>query len=406
MCITPHVYAAETAKVLPKNIFRARLVGIQTEEFKQKFNENGQLEDFSRSMNRSLTTRDFVSKNPKLGALVQAMNNVRSGSGDSLMNANLYSEFSLQVNTLLPALEYGLTDTVSLGIRIPIVKRKVHANFRAENINNATALQQQCAGICPAEVSEGLRQVGALNMNTAYFENAIFTEKGYETPHDFEKTEAGDLEFGVKYNFYKKERFYATVQIGARAPTGSSPSMTNVYDKGSGNGSWAAGLQTFQEYEATSYLNLGASQKVTHNFADKHARAVPRDSEDSLPSLRPEDDQVEDVKREQALLFETELSSTVFLMEKSISLSGAYQYLSKGADRYSGNKNLYYEGLAKNTAQERSAAELGMGYSTIPAFRKKKFSVPLEVQALYNMALSGVNVPDYSYVRMDMIVYF
>ncbi|MGE3975664.1 MAG: hypothetical protein AB7F59_14150 [Bdellovibrionales bacterium] len=399
-------WAAETAKVLPKGIFRARVVGIQTQEFSQKFNEHGQIENLSAPLNKSLTAKDLAAQNPKLDQLVQAMNKVQEGSGDKLLNANLYGDFSLQVSTILPALEYGVTDELSVGIRIPIVKRTGRASFRADYTNNAASLKNQLGQLSTPELAAGLDQVGQLQLDTNFFAESVFTKNGYEVPHDFEKTEAGDLEFGAKYNFYKNAGFFATALWGARAPTGSNPSLTNIYDKGTGNGAWATCVQLFQEYEVNPYLMFGAAEKVTYNFTDTRARAVPKDANDALPNVKPEAGQVQDVKREQGMQLDTELSTTVFMLDKTVNMWGAYQYTEKGADKYSGPGELYYEGLGKNSDQVRQAGELGVGYSTVPAFRRKQFSVPMEVQALYNHALSGKNVPDFSYGRMDLIVYF
>lgn len=406
MGLSTAALAAETAKVLPKGIFRARVVGIDTSDITQNYSESGAFQNYSAPLNRSLTTKDFVKQKPELGPLVGALNSLQPGAGDRLINANLYSDFSMNVQTVLPALEYGLTDEVSLGVRAPIVKRKVTANFRAIGVNNGHALLDQGGTLFTPEMNAGLTQVAGLSFNQRFFEESIFTSKGYVVPHDFEKTELGDVEFGAKYNFYKNAGFYATTQLGARAPTGSTQSMTDIYDVGSGGGSWAVGIQMFQEYEVTSYLTFGGSEKFTQNLPDTRARAVPKNADDGLPSLLPQDGQVQDVTRQQPLLVETELSSTFYLMDKSVSFWGAYQYLTKGEDRFTGAGDLYYQGLSTGTAQEKNAGELGVGYSTIPAFRKKQFSVPMELQALYNTTLSGKNVPTMSYGRMDLIVYF
>jgi len=40
-------------------------------------------------------------------------------------------------------------------------------------------------------------------------------------------------------------------------------------------------------------------QKWLYNFADTRLRAIPRDSNDSLPSLLAEDDQVQNTTRKQ-----------------------------------------------------------------------------------------------------------
>lgn len=398
-------FAAETAKVLPKGIFRARLVGVQTEQIGESINNDSQLEPFANSLNTTVTVGDLTNKDPRVADLVSALNTIQPGLGNNLMNSNLYSDMSLNVTTILPALEYGMTEKLSLGIRLPVVTRRVDANFSANSINNATYAAAQTGGLSPA-LTAALAQFGAQSFDTAMFAKTIFTDKGYEAPGSYQKTEIGDLEFGGKYNFFSNSFFYATTQLGARAPTGSTPSMTNIFDKGTGGGAWAIGLSMYQEYFPINRVSFGAMQKVSHYFPDTADRAVPKNAADALPSLLPQDHQVQRVTRSQGDKLETELSTTLHFFNSDLTTWGAYQFMTKGGDNYSGPGNLYYDGLAKNSSLLSHSAEIGVGYSTINAYRKKEFSVPGQIELTYNSTLGGRNIAQVNYIRMDMILYF
>lgn len=396
--------AVETAAVLPKGIFRARVVGIVTSDINQIYNGDGLLQSTTAGLNRSITVQDFVAKEPKLGQLVNMLNSLQAGLGNSLLNSNIYADMTTHVSTVMPALEYGLTEKWSLGIRAPLVHRTVTSHFRVDSTNNSAAINSQL-GALSTDVTAGLYDISSKQFNSQFFYNSLFTQQGY-TPSDFDKAELGDIEYGGKYNFYKDDFWLSSVQIGMRAPTGTTPSLTNPYDQGTGGGEWAVGAQEFEEYRAGKIFSFGTMAKVVYPFQSTRAMAVPNSPIDPLPSLNPQDGQVQNVTKQSGMEFDGELSSTAHFMRNSVSVWSAYQFFTKGPDQYSGPGNLYYSGLSQNSDTVKHAAEIGAGYSTIPAFLAKQFEVPLEIQLVYNTTLGGRNIPLVSYGRMDMIVYF
>jgi hypothetical protein len=400
------LHAAETPRVLPKGISRVRFVGIFTQDIVDKYNSEGKLEPMTSSLNKTLTVRDFARKEPKLNQLASALNALQAGLGEQLLGANLYSDFTTTQSQYLLAYERGITDRLSLGIRAPIVKNSVKARFSAVGVNNGAHLAAQMGSLSPA-LTQGLFDLGGKQFNTAFFEQSLFTSKGYEAPHDFEKSGIGDTELGAKYAFLQGRTFYVSGLLGGKIPTGSAPSMTNIFDKGTGTGAWGMAAQGTTELTATHWLTYGAAQKLTYYVPDTRARAVPRDPDDSLPSLKPEDGQVQEVTRTQSPVSESEINTQVKLMNEMITTWAAYQYLMRGEDSYSGGgSNLDYASMSKNSAISSGRVELGIGFSTIPLYRRKVMPIPMEIQGLYNTGLTGKNTPLASYSRVDLIMYF
>ena len=403
--VTAIAQAAETPLVLPKNINRFRIVGIYTDDIVDKYNADGKLEGMTSSLNRSLTISDFARKEPKLLQLQSALNGLQAGLGDQVMGANLYSDFRTQQQQYLLAYERGLTNQISLGIRVPIVHTTVNARFSAVGINNSSLVAAQIGSLSPA-LTAGLFDANTKTFNTAFFEQSLFAGKGYEIPHDFDKTEVGDTEFGAKYAFLQGEQVFISGLLGTRVPTGSSPSLSNIFDKGTGAGSWGAAAQLLGEVRPTPWLAFGVAQKATYSFSDTRTRAVPRDDEDSLPSLKPEDGQVQNVTRTQPMLFESEVNAQVKLFDQMISTWTAYQFAAQGETSYSGPGNLDYAVMSKDSSLRATRLEFGLGFSSINLFRKKRVPIPMEVEGLYNTGLSGQNVPLASYSRVDLKMYF
>ncbi len=402
--------ARETARVLPKKISRFRIVGVVTEGVSRTYDNDGRVELITGSLNRSVTVNDLANAaggttGEQLKTLIQTLNAISPGSGDSLAGADLNSQFSTQAQIFLPAFEYGLTERLSLGIRMPIEKRIVTNRFSANSVNNAAAMRAS-VGALDATLDAGLATFSAQNFDTAFFDSSLFASKGYQTPHDFSSTDPGDVEFGGKYNFYKSDDWVHSVLIGARAPTGKKSSLTDPFDKGTSKECWGTAAQYLAEFNV-GRVTLGGAAKYTYNFSDTRDRAVPKDANDSLPSLLPQDGQVLSVHRKTGNQLDTELSTLYTFPGNAVGVWGAWQYSDKATDSFQGSKpNLYYAGLSNGTGWNQHMAEIGAQYSTIPAFRKGKIAVPMEVSLLYNTPFAGTNSVISPYTRLDLMVYF
>ncbi len=398
--------AIETARVLPKGIFRARLATVRTGSITDTYNSSGQLTPIAGGLNQSVTVDTLAASEPALGQLRDALNNLSPGLGQELMAANIYSDFDAQVAQFVPALEYGLTSKLSLGIRIPVVQRDIRTSMRVDGVNNSAAIAATMGTLSPA-LTAGLQQASATTLNTRFFESALFTSKGYQSPNGrIQGTELGDVEVGAAYNFFKSEKVMATTQLGFRLPTGTMGELDNFFDSGVGEGSLSFGAYFFEEYNPTDRIMLSAAQKFEYHFSDTRRRAVPLNPGDSIPSILDADGQVQDVTRTRGLQFMGELGATTYMYDRSVQFWAATQYETEGSASYSGPGDLYYEGLGADSFYQYWGGEIGFKYSTLRAFVNKKASIPYEFSLQYNRKLSGQNVSMSSYGRADLVVYF
>ncbi len=398
--------AIETARVLPKNVFRARLATVVTGSITDTFNSRGRLEPITSGLNQSVGVDTLAASEPALGQLRDALNALSPGMGDDLMGANIYSDFEANVQQFVPAIEYGATSRLSVGIRVPVVQRDIQTSFNVAGVNNAAAISQMMGTLSPA-LTGGLQQASGTTLNTQFFENALFRSKGYQSPNGrISGTELGDIEVGGAYNYYKGDKYYATALLGLRMPTGSVGELENFFDTGVGKGSYTLGFHFFEEYKPSEKILISAAQKIEYSFADTRRRAVPLNEGDAIPSILESDGQVQDVTRQRGVYFFGELAATGIFYEKALHFWAAAQYATEGKASFSGPGNLYYEGLANNTYFHSLGGEVGFKYSALAAYVAKKVSVPYEVSVQYNRVLDGNNVSMSSYGRMDMIVYF
>lgn len=404
--------AIESAIVLPKGIYRARIVTAVTGEIDEKINSSGRIEGVTEGFNKSLTMKDLAKSisNPQKRAdaqkLLSALDGVQPGLSDQLVGVNLYSNYSLRVTQTVPALEYGINNRWTLGLRVPVVQRRVKMSLSAQTVNNSEAISKMMGKIQPDQIAKGLKALESQALNTAYFQEAILTNKGYVAPENFDHTDLGDVEVGARYQFLKNADWLASTQLGVRLPTGQVTPLDNPFDPGSGEGFWTAGWYFMQEWKVNKWFSLNTAQKTEWSLPDHRRRAVPKDSDDKLPSLLPEDGQVQRVTRRRPLDLELQAAATGYFWEKTVTTWAGFLHKIRGEDQYTGPGGLDYASMGRDTDIESTGSEIGVGYSTIPAYRRGQMSLPMEIKAQFNRTFRGKNVPLVSYGRMDVMVYF
>ena len=397
---------AEEARLLPAGINRIRLVGVNARTVTRKLNDDGNLSSLG-GANQTVDMATMAAGNPRLNELRKTVNNLLgSGQGDNLYTGNLYQDISIQQQIMGTAYEYGLSENWNIGVRLRFVRQTVRSGLKLEAVNNAPAIQSAIAANSAgnAELNAALAQVAALDAQA--WENIIFRDKGYDAPSEFTTSNLGYTEVGAKYKILEGDWHYSSILMGVRVPTGKDPSLKNPLDTGTGANYWGIGAQLFQDFYVSRALSLGAAAKYEYYPTHTKTLAVPKDANETLPSLLPEAGQVQQVKRKVGGQLDAEVSTTYEFDGDFVSLWAAYQYKKKAGDRFSGTGNLYYEGLSRGTRIEAFFGEVGVGLSTISLYRKKKFAVPMAVSLLYNTTLAGSNTPAASSARVDMKFYF
>lgn len=406
--VTP-AFALETAKVLPKGVRRVWLVGVYSNAVDRRYGDDGRLESVVDGFNKTLTMRDFQRSAPNLKTLVNYLNVTESGLGTELSAlSNIYNDYSIRKQILIPSFQYGLTDRLTLGIRTEVTKRTVRNKINSESVSNANAVLARLGDkeAIPANLAAGLETLRQENLTPAFISSRMYDYKGYVSPRDFEATDLGDTEVGAKYLVYSDDIFDSAIQSRLIVPTGKERPINNPYDPGSGFGAWGATFELYQEASVTRWLTLNATVIGRHYFPDTKNRAVPLDEDDNLPSLRPEDGQVQSVRRRMGDELRTELATIFNIPGDLFKVWGAYQFWNKDADRFAGSGSLYYPGLSRDTGYKMHMWETGIRFSTISLFRQGKFQAPLEVDLLYNSTFAGRDIREASYGRLDLKLYF
>lgn len=410
-------FAGEDAKVLPQSIFRAREVFVFTDSITRKFDNDGAFTGgLVDQMSANVNASSFTAASPELASLVNALNGVSSGMGDNLLYGQVVANTAIISQKFVTAVEYGITEKLSLGIIIPVTRYEtgtLRMGAEVQSLANDILASGAANGL-PASAQDALRNFDAnlplLQAGLAANAQAkMVTElesKGYEVPQQREFTGLGDIEIGGKYQYFKNDMIMAAVKAGVRVPTTTHRAdQTKIFDQNTGDGQTDLGVMLLQTIEPVYGLTFGGSAQFTYQIADGEDRYVNPIGTTGLPNLTVAGNR-QLVHRDLGEKLDGEAYVLYEFYKKAFGVSATYQYEFKAQDSYNGPAGFDYNPLMKDTNTVSHRMEFALSANSFPWFRAKQFPVPVEAEVAYNMALGGKNIPDVNYWRFTMKVYF
>ena len=103
-------------------------------------------------------------------------------------------------------------------------------------------------------------------------------------------------------------------------------------------------------------------------------------------------------------------ASLQWAAESGLEFGLGYEFNRKQGDTYQASDAVASE-LAKDTLTQANNLEVKLGFSSIPAFKRKEIAVPFDVSFQYKRVISGAmaanrNVPATQLFTLDMNLYF
>jgi len=377
----PGAVVADDAVVLPKGTWR---LFNETQFFfniDKRYDKDGKKEDIAIDFNGSLDDTVF----PALGVF---------GPGANIGSSEVSMDWSIQQIIVQPA--FGLTDRLSIGANIPYFwqKNTVDANL---NTTGATVGKNPFA-VSPVNPL-GLAPIGApfsTPLTTADAQ-ALLKSQGFKELKTWEDDGLGDLEVGVKYQYFRSENFRAAFSGGARFPTGKVDDPDNLADRGFGSGAYALLFRLHQDFlrqpdgldkrlgfPGPGHFFINTTFRYDLYLPD-HQKLRVCDVHDPLCPTK------DNVKRDIGDILEAEISGSYGIFIPGLFISPLYKFTHKFKDDYSGNMPVDYDVLATETNFTDHSYRVTLTYSTVPLMLQKKFPLPLVGSVFYWDRFAGNN---------------
>jgi hypothetical protein len=389
---------ADDAQVLPKGVVAVILDGKYYFPFDKKFDKEGKKEDIDADSNANLNSNVFAGLR-----LVEQFFGMAPGSAS--IGRSVVS-FEYQGQDFMPLLQYGLTDRLTVGAKIPYYWRKNKVEARLDTtaatvgknpfVNSLTPLS--VPGTVPLTTADAQHLIGGgLDINgDGIIEIRGFGFKPLKTSS---RKGIADIEIGGRYQYFKTDKWRLAFTGGVRMPTGEVDDPDDLGDIGIGSGAYTLLFQFNHDYIGIKNLVLNATLRYDLVFPNRERLRIPDDVNQPITANK------ENVDRDIGDAIELEVSGAYEFL-KGFTFSSLYKYGYKLKNRVSGDRDFSYESLESETRATQHVGIASLYYSTIPLFQAKKFPLPMAAGVSYRNRFAGTNVLRSQYISLTLGFYF
>lgn len=386
---------ADDAMVLPKGRFRVRLASAYTTA-ENTYSESGAIESIGSDFSRRLDAKMLAAMSPTTAETIRQLNAASPGLGDQIA-VNLETQVKTEAFSNVAALEYGLTDRLSVGIIVPFVKASV--DVEAETSPDQ-ALSEKIARLPSADPRRAALQQVQAKLDVNALQATLTNQYGYQDGlRSWSGTGLGDIELGGKFNYHRSSQMMATLKGGVRLPTGRTNDPDLLFDLGFGDGQTDLGLFHLLDYNFTPNLGMTLETGYTVQLPDDVQMRVPISEEVPISPTKVTLD------RKLGDIINAEIEGNYTFL-KVLTLSARYRYQKIFDTDYSGGNGANLALIENNSGSELHQGAFQLEYTNLAHVRAGRSKFPYAAAAFYRVPLTGENVSDSRTAGIQLKTYF
>jgi hypothetical protein len=387
---------------LPKGVNTFVFKQVVTSEIKTQFNENNQEETLN------LKDEFTSSRLQDISTVIRSyFDELKTLSADAYDNFSL-GEFEADVTANVTAqgfgYGFGITDRLTVYGSLPVYHIKTNIDFNQTKPSNLAAVQATIRNApTPTALGKFVRDL-TLQLpptNQELLQSLVVNFYGYKPIGRWEKDALGDAEIGLIYRLTDYSDKGVAISAGAVLPTGDEDDPDSLQDVSTGDGQYDAFIESMAGISFfDNILQIDIKGRYTHQFAaNKEVRWI-EDSE--LPLARTKRSVNQKLGNKIDTAFTLTVVPTIWM-----NLSGALIMSSTSKTTYYDitDKNVR-NALEKNTDSSSRWARVGLGFSTVEAYKRKKFDLPLDIGISAQKLINAKNSPSYERYDVDFKLYF
>jgi hypothetical protein len=395
---------ADSAQVLPKGVVGVSMEGKFYFDFHDKFNKHGDTEDIAKDYNTSLNSNIFTGLRQ-----IESFFHLPPGSA-SIGNSVVSFEFG--GSEFIPLLQYGVTDRLTVGLRIPFYWRRNEVKAALDTSKATVGKNATINNLAPLSFSVPVPGGNTVPLTTQDAQNLIgrgldingdgkidIPGFGFKPVRSWSDYGVSDIEIGGRYQYLRTDKWQLAFTGAVRFPTGEVDDPDNLVDTKFGDGAYALLFQLQNDFTGIKNLLLNGTLRYDLVLPRHERLRVPNNVHEPLTTNQ------ESVDRNIGDRIEIEVSGT-YAFFNGFDFSLLYKYGYKFKDRVSGNRGFNYKSLEDETDIQEHVGIASLSYSTIPLYQAKKFPIPITASISYRDRFAGRNLLKTQYISLMLDVYF
>ena len=286
-------------------------------------------------------------------------------------------------------------------VGVPIYDARVNLKYKKESNSSekevAETLQNMYGDNWAQTLGNIVEKVYGIDGGT--IQGGITNALGYEELGDWQAQGLGDIEFGLMYNFLRKDDYGFMLSLGGVAPTGYVDDPDILQDIGFGDGQWDGFIELGGGYIIDENLVFNAWSRYTHQFESEKELRVPYNRDVSIS------DQKETFYQKLGNKTDIGISTDIYLSDW-FKFVPTYIYTHTDSARYFSPDDRANELLALNSESYSQSLKLQAQLTTVRLYGQKKFIAPAQISFSYQTMLEGRNTPKVDLMEVEFRMYF
>ena len=396
------ILLAASYDTLPKNVNTLVFKQVLASKIQSQFNENGE--------NQTLNLKEEFksSRLEDISAVIKTyFEELRSISPEAYNNFSL-GEFSAKVAADVNAqgigYGFGVTDRLTVYGALPIYHIQTEIKFQQTKASNLDSVQSTVQN---ANTETALAKfvkdltLQLPNTNEEFIQSIVTNYYGYRPVGKWEKDALGDAELGLVYRLTDFTNRGVSVATGLVLPTGSKDDPDSIQDIATGDGQYDAfaevssGISFF-----TNSIQFDLRGRYTYQFeSQKEVRWI---EDEKLPLSKTK----RSVNQKLGNKLDTSFTAT-YLPTFWMNVYSSYILGTTAQTNYYDITDPDVKNaLEANTSSSAQWLKIGIGFSTVEAFKRKKFDLPLDIGVSAQRLLNAKNTASYDRFDLDFRLYF
>ncbi len=398
ICLESIGFALENTSMLPKGVRN-----IQYSQFFSVIRETTDHTSFKNSLasqlERKITFNEVLAT--RSGVEAQALGEFINSTGFNITDSlgQFEADMAVKLQVFVPRINYGITDRLSFGFALPIYSAENKVNIGFQPNNNS---RQFIAALSQPAINQ---RGGAIQLTNQLDQavvglNTKLTAAGYQPLSDWSDQGLGDAVLGLKWLAHQNSTTHDSVlSVGIVIPFGRVDNPKIVNDMPFGDGQFDFfGQVTSGFHLIPQRLTVNSFAKYTQQLEGRKQVRLATESDSVFVPI----DRV-DFK----LGNKWDLGSSIHLNTPfGLFTTLGYQFIYKYQDRYKSSSKSANQALASDTLQSEQFFEGMIGFSSIEAYRKKKFIAPFTISLGYKHILKSRNLPIANLVQLESSIFF
>jgi hypothetical protein len=393
---------AASYDTLPKHVNTLVFKQVMVSKVQSEYNESGDNETFN--MKEEFTSGRLEDISSVIKSYFEELKSI---SPEAYTNFSL-GEFSANVAADISAqgvgYGFGITDRLTIYGSLPIYHIQTDIRFRQTKASNLSDVQATIRNAKPDSAMGKFVKDLTLQLpatNEELLQSLVTNYYGYKPIGKWEKDALGDAEIGFIYRLTDYSDKGASISAGAVLPTGSPDDPDSLQDVSTGDGQYdgfvelASGISFFD-----NTIQFDLKTRYTYQFESKKDVRWIEDADLPLAQTKRTVGQKLGDKVEATL--STTYNPTYWMNINSSYIAGA-----------TGKTNYYdvsdpdvKKALESDTNSSNQWIRVGIGFSTVEAYKRNKFDMPIDIGVTAQRLLNAKNTASYDRIDLDFKMYF